>query len=219
MMGFPRFYLISDRRRMGAEPVAAVLRLADAGLPAFQWREKDQAPGENYDSLSDLVRELRTDTSKQIPAGAASRSRMRLLVNDRCDTAVSLGIGVHLPENGIPTRVARRILPTDAWIGRSVHSIAEAERASAEGADFVTFGPVYDTPSKRPYGPPLGVAALRQATTAVNGFPVIALGGITIARVAECLQAGAQGVSAIGAIWDADDPTAAWEAFARELGI
>jgi len=83
----------------------------------------------------------------------------------------------------------------------------------------VTFGPVYDTPSKRAYGPPLGVGALREVSREMDGFPIIALGGVTLARVAECLDAGARGIAVIGAVWDAPDPVGAWHAFAEALGI
>ncbi len=157
----PRFYLISDRRRMGPDPVASVLRLAVEGLPAFQWREKDLTPQDTYRFLQKLLAELRE-------AGATTR----ILVNDRIDIALALGIGVHIPEEGLPTRVARQLLGADALIGRSTHSIETARRARDDRADFVTFSPVYDTASKRIYGPPQGLddAPLARARTrAVSG--------------------------------------------------
>lgn len=205
-MRFPRFYLISDRRRMGKDPVASLRRLGDRGLPAFQWREKDLPPIENHRLLSKI-------------ADGVSSHPTRILVNDRVDLASALRIGVHLPENGLPTHIARRLLAPDAWIGRSTHSAVAARNARDEGADFVTFGPIYDTPSKRGYGPPVGLAALREVAQELPGFPIVAIGGITEERVEECLDAGASGIAVIGAVWDAPDPVEAWLSFARSLGI
>jgi thiamine-phosphate pyrophosphorylase len=203
----PRLLVISDRARMGCDPLAAVSLLARAGLPAFQWREKDLAAGETYLLLQRLSGALRS-------SGAATA----LTVNDRVDVALALGIGVHLPENGMPTRIARALLPQGTPIGRSTHTLESAERARDEGADYVTFGPIFDTPSKRAYGAPQGLDALRTVCSALPGFSILAIGGITVDRVAACSAAGAHGVAVIGAVWDAPDPAAACRAFLRACG-
>lgn len=202
----PRVYLISDRRRMGSDPLSAVLRLAAAGLPAFQWREKELPAQDSHRFLQRLIAELRD-------AGAPTQ----VIINDRVDIALALGIGVHLPEEGLPTRVARNLLGPDALIGRSTHSVEAARSARDDGADFVTFSPVYDTASKRVYGPPQGLAMLRLVTRELGSYPVLALGGVTAARVKECLDAGAAGVAGIGAVWEAEDPVGAYRAFAQAL--
>lgn len=204
----PRFYLISDRRRMGSDPFAAVMRMARLGLPAFQWREKDLSALANFDLLCRAATFFKG-------SGAATR----LLVSDRVDIAAALGIGVHLPEEGLPVRTARALLAGSGPIGRSTHSVDMALRAKEAGADFVTFGPIFETESKKGYGPPQGLDALRAVTAAAGSFPVIAIGGITIDRAPACMEAGAAGVAAIGAVWDAPDPVAAYEGFARALGI
>jgi thiamine-phosphate diphosphorylase len=98
-----------------------------------------------------------------------------------------------------------------------VHAEAEARDAAAQGADFVVFGPVYDTPSKRRYGPPQGLAALEAVARAVDR-PVLAVGGLTPERVAEALAAGAAGVAVIGAIYGAARPADATKAFLDALG-
>src|SRR5262249_59475636 len=99
----------------------------------------------------------------------------------------------------------------------SVHSLDEARRAESDGADFIVFGPVYDTPSKWPYGPPQGLAALASVAGSV-GRPVLAVGGITAARVAEVRAAGARGVAVISAILGARRPADATKAFLDALG-
>ncbi len=89
--------------------------------------------------------------------------------------------------------------------------------AEAAGADFVTFGPVYATPSKLPHGEPTGLAALEAAARA-SALPVFALGGVTPARARQCLEAGAYGVAAISAVWNAEAPLDALAAFRDALG-
>ncbi len=193
---------------MGGDPLAPVLSLAAAGLPAFQWREKDLSPLSSHRFLERLLEGLKG-------AGAPTQ----LYMNDRVDVAAALHIGVHLPEEGLPTRAAREILGPAAAIGRSTHSVDAARRARDEGASFVTFGPVFDTPSKRAFGTPKGIAALEAVARAVPDLPILALGGITPERVAACLEAGAYGVAVIGAVWDAADPVAAFRCFAGDLNI
>lgn len=124
-----------------------------------------------------------------------------VFVNDRADVARLAGAGVHLPAGGLPIPVARELLGADALVGCSAHSPAAARRAADEGADYVFLGPIWRTPS-HPEREPLGTAAIRAAGPA----RVIAIGGITVARVAACRDAGAYGVAAIRAIWDDPDP-------------
>jgi thiamine-phosphate pyrophosphorylase len=101
-------------------------------------------------------------------------------------------------------------------VGASVHTLDEAVAAAKQGAEWLFFGPVYDTPSKRRYGPPQGLAALERVAAAVD-VPVIAIGGITPDRVAEVRGAGAAGVGVISAILSADDPGAATRRFLAAL--
>ncbi|MFN8548275.1 MAG: thiamine phosphate synthase [Candidatus Eisenbacteria bacterium] len=181
-------YVISDRRRMGEDPAALARALLDLDGLMFQWREKDQSSARNEAALKPLE-------------GVTAP----LLINGDVTLASRLTIGVHLPEDGIATAEARSILGPSALIGRSTHGIDAARRAEEEGADFVTFGPIYDTESKRRYGPPQGIDRLRDLCRAI-ALPVFALGGIDASRVRECRTAGAHGVAAIGAIWDAPNP-------------
>jgi thiamine-phosphate pyrophosphorylase len=90
----------------------------------------------------------------------------------------------------------------------STHSIAEAQTAADQGADFIVFGPVFYTPSKAPYGEPVGLDALRAVRAAVT-IPTLAIGGVKKANLDQILAAGADGVAVISAIISADDPTAA----------
>jgi thiamine-phosphate pyrophosphorylase len=97
----------------------------------------------------------------------------------------------------------RRAFGPEFIIGVSTHTLAEARAAQAGGADFITFGPVFDAPSKRAYGPPAGVDKLAEAARQVAPLPVFALGGVTLANARATLAAGASGVAAIRLFSDA----------------
>ncbi len=190
-----KLYLISDRTQcVGVHLVQAVAQAVDAGVRCVQVREKDLAP----DKVLNLVTEIRNATRQH---GA------RIIVNSRTDVALASGAdGVHLPETGTAIATARKCLgPAPAsLIGSSTHSIARALHVEASGADFITFGPVFETPSKARYGQPLGLAALKEVCSSVD-IPVFALGGIDADRAKSCLDAGAFGVAAISAILASHD--------------
>jgi thiamine-phosphate pyrophosphorylase len=137
--------------------------------------------------------------------GVCRASGQLFLVNDRLDVALASGAdGVHLPSAGVPVREARRLLGAGRLLGVSCHSADDVVRAAREGADYATFSPIYDTPSKRAYGPPQGLSALRDASRL--GLPLIALGGVDARNVREVVTAGAHGAAAIRAWLVAEDP-------------
>lgn len=200
-----RLYLITDRAVAARPPVDIVEECLTAGLRAVQLREKDLPVRD----LLVLARELREVTRGY---------RATLVVNDRADVALAADAdGVQRTHSSLPVSALRAIAPAGFLIGASTHSVAEARQAEAEGADFVVFGPVYDTPSKRAYGPPQGVSLLETVIGSVS-CPVIAVGGITPPRVAEVLAAGASGVAIIRAIYAAERPADATKAFLDALG-
>ncbi len=196
-----RLYLITDRTRTAGRPLLDVVEQAlHGGVDAVQVREKDLPASELVDLAQDL-REL------------CRRYGARLLINDRVDVALAVGAdGVHLPVDSFSPGEARQLLGPNAVIGASTHNLAEARAAVAGGADFIVFGPVFDTPSKRAFGPPVGLEALAEVARACAA-PVLAVGGVTADRIASVRRCGAQGIAVIGAILEARDPRAA----AREL--
>ena len=176
----------------------------EAGLRGIQLREKD-LPVRDLLALAVGLRE------------STRRRGARLIVNDRADVALAAGAdGVQRTHESLPVAVLRKIYPA-GLIGASVHSAADAAVAANEGADFLVFGPVYDTPSKRAYGPPQGLEALRRVI-GQTPRPVLAIGGITPARVREVLATGAAGVAVISAILAAERPGDATRAFLDALG-
>jgi thiamine-phosphate pyrophosphorylase len=131
-------------------------------------------------------------------ADLARGSATRLLVNDRADVARAAGCdGVHLTTRSLDAAAVRRSFGEDFLIGVSAHTFEEAREARAGGADFAVFGPVFDTPSKRAHGAPVGLAALSDAARRLSPFPLVALGGVDAANAAEAVSAGAAGVAGI----------------------
>lgn len=141
------------------------------------------------------------------------RHRCQLLVNDRIDVALAAGAdGVHLPEKGLPIAVARRLgRPGSFTIGVSVHGADAAGAAARDGADLIVCGPIWDTPSKRGLGEPLGEAVLAQAQRAILGAGaaarLYAIGGVTSPERAQAaVRAGAHGVAVVRGVMAAADP-------------
>lgn len=134
----------------------------------------------------------------------ASKYGTGTLVNDRADVAASYGCGVHLTTRSLSATAVREAFGPEMLIGVSTHTIEEVEVAEEGGADFAVFGPVFDTPSKRMYGAPVGLEALRRVTHRAK-LPVLALGGIKLSNCRQTLDAGAAGVAGISMFTDSDD--------------
>lgn len=202
-----KFYLITDHEHARHKPTRVLPGLAQAGLRALQVREKERSPLGQADYAAGLMTAL-----------GEQRDDLWLFLNDRADIALSLGLdGVHLRNDSLPLERHAPRLRDALLFGVSTHSLAGVRAAEAAGADFVTFGPIYDTPSKRGYGKPVGLRALERIARA-SRLPIFALGGVTPQRTRDCLDAGAYGVSAVSAIWDAPRPVEALHAFRDALG-
>ncbi len=193
--------LVTDRQEARGDlgPLAAAA--VRGGVDVVQVREK----GRSAQDVLAAVREVQQALA-DLPA--------MVLVNDRADVALAVGAhGVHLPGRGLPVAVARRLLPRQGGrlVGVSVHSLAEARQAAAEGADYVTFGHVLPTAGK-PGLPAAGLDALAAVVAAVD-VPVLAIGGIDAQSVGRVLSTGCAGVAVIRALLQERDP----ERAAREL--
>jgi thiamine-phosphate pyrophosphorylase len=183
-----KIYLITDRKLAAARGgllamTAAALAAASPGTVALQLREKDlDARG-----LVELARQLRP---------ICDQYHTPLIVNDRIDVAIAARAdGVHLPANSYKVADARALLDPRSLIGVSTHDPAEVTAASAAGADFVVFGPIFDPLSKGSYTDARGAEGLVAACRAAP-IPIFALGGITAARVRE-LNAKTTGANAL----------------------
>lgn len=193
---------VTDRKALGAADPAgnllAKIRAAMAvGVDWVQIREREMP-----------ARELLALAKAAV---GAREGDARILVNDRLDVALAAGAaGVHLGGASAPAREVVRWLretnaPAKILVGVSCHNLEEARSAEDAGASYVFFGPVFDTPSKKPYGPPQGIARLAKICSAVS-IPVIAIGGVNEGNGAECLRAGAAGIAAIRMFQESREP-------------
>jgi thiamine-phosphate pyrophosphorylase len=195
---------ITDRSQLRGELIARIDDTLRAGVDLIQIREKDLS-GRDLHALCAEALLLPN------PHGT------RILVNARADVALAAGAhGLHLPSNSPAPSSFRGTLPAGFLIGVSCHSLEDVRRAEAEGADYVVFGPVFETPSKAGYGLPQGIERLRQACEAVD-LPVLALGGIGVGNAASCLRAGAAGIAGISLFQKAGDLSEVIRAL-RDLG-
>lgn len=207
MSGTVRFRLLAVSDRLGLPDNRSLVSAVDAalagGCDAVQLREKDLPDAE----LVALAAELRVVTNRR---GA------RLLINGRPDVAREIGAdGVHLPSAAPDVDAARAALGGEGIVGVSAHSLAEVAAAHLQGADYVTFGPVFSTPSKVAFGEPMGIAALRNACASVP-LPVFAIGGIKPEQAGAAAAAGAR-IAAISALLHTADPFAAAELFLARM--
>ena len=178
-----------------SEILRLVRAAVDADVPLVQIREKSLHARVLYELVA---------RAAEITRG----SKTRLLVNDRSDIARAAGAdGVHLTTQSLPAEVVRNIFGAEFLIGVSTHSLDEARAARVGGADFVVFGPVFETESKRAYGKPQGLDKLAEVARELGEFPVVAIGGITLDNVDECFQAGARGIAAIRLLNDTENLT------------
>jgi thiamine-phosphate pyrophosphorylase len=195
--------LVTDRTQTRGRDLAAVVgECLAAGLPAVQVREKDLGASD----LAFLCRRL---------LGPVRDAQAML--NDRVDVALAVGAdAVQRTHTSLSVDDIRAIAGSRLRIGVSVHSLEGAVDAELKGADWVTYGPIYDTPSKRPYGAPQGLERLATVARGLR-IPVIAIGGITPGRVKEVRAAGARGVAVISASLTADSPADATRRFLAEI--
>ena len=167
-----------------------------AGVDWIQIREKDLETR----SLMDLGR---------FAVGEARARGVTVFINDRLDVALTVGAaGVHLGEKSLPAEevaVWRRSAGrTEFRIGVSCHSLESARAAERAGADYIFFGPVFETPSKLAFGRPQGTEQLKEICGSVK-IPVLAIGGVNLQNARACIAAGAAGIAAIRLFQDAGD--------------
>lgn len=200
-----KFYVITDRELCAPRMLYDTIHdLLDVGVSAVQLREKDLSDAE-YIKLAEPLCQLCHAYSAQ------------LFVNSRIKIAMDIGAdGLHLPGDSTSVRKVTEETNHHFIIGSSVHTLTEAKQRKAEGADFITYSPIYPTLSKPGYGPIVGLDGLRTVAEGVN-IPIFALGGITPERVSECLDAGAYGVAVMSGIMSPESGAQQAKAYLRQL--
>lgn len=202
---------MTDRKALaGDKSLPALLDViraaAAAGVDWVQIREKDLPARELFALVKEAV------ALASIRPGSIRAPSIKIIVNDRLDVALAAGAaGVHLGHASAPAREVARWCragnaPADFLVGVSCHSLEGAQEAESAGTSYTYFGPIYETPSKIPFGKPHGAEELAQVAKAVT-IPVIAIGGVNESNAAECIRAGAAGIAAIRMIQDGADTT------------
>ena len=179
-----KLYVITDRNRCAPKPLLTVVsEILDAGVNAIQLREKDL----DQKSLFELAHPI-SQLCKTYDA--------HLFVNTNVQVAVDVGAsGVHLPDNDISVNQVKEKTTKNILIGCSIHSVETAKKRETEGADFITYSPIYQTYNR----PGVGIAKLNQLVKQVD-LPIFALGGVTPTKVRDCLSAGSTGVAVMSGI-------------------
>ncbi len=187
-----RLYLITDRTQSSIDLFDAVEQALKGGVKAVQVREKDLSIRE-LTRIAFTLREL------------TRNYKAKLFINDRVDVALSVHAdGVHLGHESLPVDAVKKISKGSLSIGVSTHDIREALKAYQKGADFITLGPVFDTPSKRRYGDPLGLEVIKKVKDSLD-IPVFAIGGVKLDNIYEVIDSGADGIALISGILSSDD--------------
>lgn len=186
-------YVVTDGTMLpGRTHIEIAEACVAAGAGCVQLREKN-LPDRDVFELAIAIRRM-TEYTKTI-----------FIVNNRADIAVACGAdGLHVGQDDLSAAVARKIIGPDAILGVSALSVEDAVRAEADGADYVAPGPIFATASKSDAGPVMGLASIREIKQAVN-IPVVAIGGIGLANIAEISEAGAESAAVISAVVCAPD--------------
>jgi thiamine-phosphate pyrophosphorylase len=199
-----KLYLITDGKLFNTlcSMYVAIEAALRAGVKFIQLREKHLETRNLLDMASWML-----ELTKEYNA--------KLLINDRIDIALAVNAdGVHIGQESLPVHTVRKIVGNKLLIGVSTHSLGEAVGAEKNGADFITLGPIYHTPSKLNYGNPIGVDILRRVKSKIS-IPVLPIGGIKLDKVKEVMDAGADGVALISAILTADNIMGTTKEFLR----
>lgn len=200
----PRLLLIADGFAGDGAAQRCALDAVEAGVPWVQLRDHG-ASAEAFER----------EAERFVAALRDREPDVAISVNTHAEIARRLGLGLHVGRRGPSVAEARAMIP-DTTLSAAVHSVEGAIAAAEAGADAVLFSPVFPTTSK-PGQPAAGLDALAACCAAVSGTPVYALGGVTPARVADCLAAGAHGAAVLSGILHAADPATATVAYLTAL--
>ena len=195
-ISLPRIYPITDTIVSGLSHTEQVKLLIDGGATFIQLRDKHGAP-------KDFLRDA------EAAIIVARQNNVRIVINDRVDMAMALSAdGVHLGQSDMPVDAARRLLGPEAIIGFSTHTVTQVEIARALPVDYVAFGPIFNTRTKRDHEPIVGLDRLREVKHLLGETSLVAIGGITAENFSTTLAAGADSVAVISELLKEPNKTA-----------
>jgi thiamine-phosphate pyrophosphorylase len=192
---FPRLYAIIDPTFLAISELALAEALAESGVQLIQYRNKMGTSRQFFEISAQLSNVLN-------PRG------VRFIVNDRADIArLANGGGVHVGQEDLDVEEARAVCGQNRWVGVSTHNFEQLAAANRTSADYIAFGPIFPTSTKKNPDPVVGTELLRQARK-LTTKPLVAIGGITLERAAEVYRAGADSLAVIRDLICAPDPGA-----------
>jgi thiamine-phosphate pyrophosphorylase len=175
--------------------------MAESGVQLLQYRDKHAATRRVFE-MSNLLSHRLSGLARP------GTSPVRFIVNDRPDVALLAGAsGVHVGQTDLGVEQARAIVGREAWVGVSTHTLEQVEAADRTSADYVAFGPVFQTTTKEKADPVVGLRLLAEAR-ARTSKPLVAIGGITLERAADTYRAGADSLAVVRDLLAAPDPAA-----------
>lgn len=161
------------------------MRLIRGGATLIQLRDKESSPREFYHQAAAALQ-------------IAHNHNAKLIINDRVDVALALKAdGVHLGQSDMPVAAARSLLGDDAVIGFSTHNPTQARLAVTMPLDYIAFGPIFQTRTKKNPDEVAGLDALREVRASTGSVPLVAIGGVTLINAAEVFASGADTVAMI----------------------
>lgn len=200
----PRLYVILDAAMLTQPAGETAKKLIDAGVQLLQYRDKKAVAREFWSKSREI-------------AEVARKAGCSFFVNDRPDIAYLAGAnGVHVGQEDLDAEQARAVVGPERWVGVSTHNLKQFEEAAATSADYIAVGPIFPTSSKVNPDPVVGTELLSRVRS-LTRKPIVAIGGITLERAPEVLQAGADSVAVISDILQAKDPTAKTREYIQRL--
>jgi thiamine-phosphate pyrophosphorylase len=201
----PKLYVILDAGQCGGSEVHCAKQLLEVGVRLFQYRNKTAPAREVLQTASELAKAV-------IPTGGL------FFVNDRPDVAYLAGAsGVHVGQGDLLAEDAKRIMGPEKFIGVSTHNVEQFKAATGGVADYIAVGPIYATSTKEKPDPVVGTALLKQIRR-LTEKPIVAIGGITLERAGEVIEAGADSVAVANDILSAPSPVERAQQYVETLG-
>jgi len=201
----PRLYVILDAALTGARMAEDARMLAEEGVRLIQYRSKTATAREQLAECRQLAEIFQS-------------THTTFIVNDRPDVAVlCAAAGVHVGQDDLSVEDARSVVGDKLWVGVSTHNMEQVRRAAQSSADYVAVGPVYATGTKANPDPVVGTELIRQARRETEK-PLVAIGGITLGRAGDVMEAGADAVVVIADIWKAPDARERVREYQKLLG-
>jgi thiamine-phosphate pyrophosphorylase len=192
----PKIYPITDTRLSGLSHTAQVEKLIAGGATIIQLREKHASPRAFYEDAEQAL-------------GLARSRGVKIIINDRVDIALALGAdGVHLGQDDLSPRHARKLLGPRAIIGFSTHTIEQALRIAYLPIDYIAIGPVYNTTTKADPDQTVGLDGIKSVREAIGTFPLVAIGGINSGNLSQVIQAGAGSAAVISCLYTSPEDIA-----------